>query len=172
MALRTQLRPAPLSSMYMVNSVWKGCLALFFVLSLASLLSSSSNGSGQYQIDRTLGQGKMWLRWTRPERQRFVLGYLWAYHSGFSSGCVTCFESSSTQISTNVETSPLQKCKLQELTYSKDAAYYENEITKYYRANPADYDLPLSWLMQAFSDSENKSPAEIHAAWMRGHSHP
>jgi hypothetical protein len=136
------------------------------------MVSVVANGDSQYEIDRTPGQGKMWLSWSKPERQRFILGYLWAYHSGFSSGCVTYFDNGSTQISLNVEASPLQKCKLHELAYSKNASFYENAITKYYEKYPTDLDLPLSWLMQAFSDTENKSASEVHAAWNRGHSHP
>lgn len=167
MVLKTPLRPSTL-----ITVLLEAGGTLLVIVFLVALLSSSSRSSGQYQTERTAGQGKMWLNWSIPKRQGFVLGYLWGYHSGFSSGCVTYFDSSSTQISTNLETSPLQKCKLQELTYSRDASYYENEITKYYRANPTDYDVPLSWLMQAFSDTENKSAADIHAAWMRGHSHP
>ena len=73
----------------------------------------------------------MWLSWSQPERERFVLGYLWAYHSGFGSGCVTFFDENAAQTSANVDTSPLQKCKLRELEYSKDAGYYERVITEF-----------------------------------------
>jgi hypothetical protein len=172
MVLKTQIKRATLIRFlgHIPRTFSKGVGLGVFVLLL--LVPSSSMSETQYPVDRTPGQGKMWLGWSSPERERFILGYLWAYHSGFSSGCVTYFDSNSARISADVETSPLQKCKLQELAYSKDASYYEREVTKYYETYPKDSDLPLSWLLLAFSDTENKSATETHAAWARGHSHP
>src|SRR5438874_5709579 len=123
MVLKTQIKRATLIRFlgYSPLKVSKGIGLAVFVLAL--MVPVSSMGEKQYPVDRTLGQGKMWLGWSRPERERFILGYLWAYHSGFSSGCVTYFHSSSTKISADVEASPLQKCKLQEHAYSKDATY-------------------------------------------------
>jgi hypothetical protein len=172
MVPKLQTKPSSLITTCRLDILSIGVLTFFVLISLGSLLSSSVNGSERYQIDRTPGQGRMWLSWTKPERQRFILGYLWAYHSGFSSGCVTYFENGSTQISANVEASPLQRCKLQELTYSKDVSYYESQITIYYEKYPTDFDVPLPQLLQAFSDTENRSASEIHAVWLGEHSHP
>jgi hypothetical protein len=47
---------------------------------------------------------------------------------------------------------------LQELSFSKKAADYESQITAFYKAFPVDADLPISRLVQAFSDSERKTP--------------
>jgi len=150
---------------HLARTVSKGTFTLFAFVSLASFVSLPPRCDAQYEIDRTADQRKMWLSWSKPERERFVLGYLWAYHLGFSSGCVTYFDQSGANISTDVETSRLQKCKLQELVYSKDADYYARRITEYYAAYPKDHDLPVSRLMRALSDTEKKDATEIHAMW-------
>jgi hypothetical protein len=125
-----------------------------------------------YVLDRTPAQGKLWLGWAPAERERFVLGYLWAYHLGFTSACRDYFESSPPPTLSSTENSPLQKCMLQELHYSEDVKHYVRRITSFYERFPGDTDLPLSWILQALSDSEGKTPDEIHAAWSRGHEHP
>lgn len=133
---------------------------------------ASSKRHPQYIVDRTAGQGKLWMSWAPGERERFVMGYVWAYYSGFRSGCEAYSEFSAPAAIATLEESPLQKCMLQQLDYSKDANYYQGRITSFYQTYPADSDLPLAWLMQAFSDSEHKTPDEINNAWSDGHRHP
>jgi hypothetical protein len=134
--------------------------------------TSARQSPPSYVLDRTAGQGKLWLGWMPAERQSFILGYLWAYHSGFTSGCRVYFDANPPKTLGSVEQSPLQRCMLQELHYSREASSYEREITGFYEKFPSDSDVPISWLFQAFSDSEHKAPNEIHSAWSHGHSHP
>jgi hypothetical protein len=72
----------------------------------------------------------------------------------------------------NVAESTTQKCKVQELTFSKSIKDYEGLVSRFYEEHPTDLDVPIPWLLQAFSDSENKTPDKIHQAWSQGHSHP
>ena len=134
--------------------------------------TSSSRYHPDYAWDRTGGQGKLWLSWNPERREGFTYGYLWAYHKAFSAACLAYFDASPPPTMTlNLADSPLQRCKLREPDYSKGPDYYEAAITAFYEKYPSDADLPISWLFLAFSDSENKTPEQIHSAWAR-HAHP
>jgi hypothetical protein len=145
---------------------------LLSLMAILLLQTSPTPRHPNYVLDRTPAQGKRWLSWSPDERQRFILGYLWAYHSGFSAACRDYFEISQQKSIGGKTDDLLQECKLQELQYSKDITYYERSITDYYKEFTDDTDLPLAWIIQAFSDSEQKTPADIHAAWSHGHAHP
>ena len=145
---------------------------LIAVVTAALLVQAPNESHANYVLDRTPIQGKTWMSWSEPERERFLLGYLQAYHLGFTSACRNYFEGAPPKTLTSLETSPLQKCMLQELHYSASVTQYERQITDFYNRFPDAHEEPLSWLIQAFSDSERKTPEEIHAAWSRGHAHP
>jgi len=136
------------------------------------LLVFCEASSGQYHPpyvhDPTPAEGKLWLSWSLERRQGFTRGYLWAYGATFSQACVAYFDASPPKAMTlDLAQSPLQKCMLRELNYSKDPDYYETQITAYYRRYPTDLDVPIIWLFQAFCDSENKTPEQMHSAWAR-----
>ncbi len=146
------------------------------LLVLASLgilcQSSSSQYHPDYVWDRTGGQGKLWLSWSPERRQGFAYGYLWAYHKAFRAACAAYFNASPPpEMTLNLADSPLQKCNLREPDYSKGPDYYQTAITAFYEKYPTDTDVPIAWLFLAFSDSENKSPEQIHRAWAK-HDHP
>lgn len=124
-----------------------------------------------YVWDRTGGQGKVWLSWSPERRQGFVEGYGSGYDSGYGQACLVYFTVSPARPMHLGEDTSLQKCKERELGYSKGVDYYAGQITAYYEKYPTNVDLPIVWLFQAFSDSENKSLEEIHQAWTR-HEHP
>lgn len=147
--------------------------SLSLILFAALLLQSGAKQNHpNYVLDRTPAQGKLWLSWSTSEREKFILGYLWAYHRGFSSACQDYFEASPPKTLDNVKNSPLQKCMLQELHYSQSVTYYERRITGFYGKFPDAADESLSWLIQAFSDSEGQTDDELLAARSRGHAHP
>lgn len=126
----------------------------------------------RYEHDRTGGQGRMWLGWSAQQQHSFVFGYLHGYQLGFNSACLAYFEATPPKTGFNLGNSPLQKCKLQQLDFSKDVEYYAEQISTFYKRIPADDGVPVSWLIQAFSDSESKTLEEIDAAWSNHHSHP
>lgn len=105
----------------------------------------------------------MWLDWTPNERHSFVLGYIWAYHEGFHSGCREYFDSNPPKVIEDLQRSPLQKCMLRELRYSRPVRFYETKITQFYNQFPGDSDVPLARLLEAFSDTKHKSAQEVHA---------
>lgn len=146
---------------------------LLFV-SLGVLLQGwPPNYHPNYVWDRTGGQGKLWLSWSPERRQGFSGGYLWAYDVGFRQACLAYFTASPPKSMTlDLKDSPLQKCAVRELQYSKGPDRYAALITDYYEKYPDDVDLPITWLFQAFSEQENKSPEEIHRAWSNHHHHP
>jgi hypothetical protein len=146
---------------------------LWVLVSLNVLFQTSpSQYHPDYIWDRTGGQGKLWLSWSPERRQGFSRGYLWAYHVGFRQACVAYFEANPPEgFHTLLEDSPDHKCMLRELHYSKGPDDYAAQVTTFYEKYPADVDLPIAWLFQAFSDSENKGPEEIHRAWSK-HAHP
>ena len=134
--------------------------------------TSSSSYRPAYVWDRTRGQGKLWLSWSPERRLGFTQGYLWAYHKGFREACVVYFDTSPPPTIILGEETPLQKCNVRELHYPYIFDHNEAKITAYYEKYPSDVDLPITWLFQAFSDSENKTPEEIHSAWAHSHNHP
>jgi len=140
-------------------------------LAMLFLESATIRQRPDYVHDRTAGQGKVWLAWAPSERERFLFGYLQGYNAGFASGCRKYFDANP-PVSINLKDSPLQACMLQRPQYSKDIKEYTSQITSYYQEFPGDKDVPIVWLLQAFSDSENKTLQEIHKAWSEGHSHP
>lgn len=148
------------------------CAAVVTVLVLFFLQTSNIQKQADYVHDRTAGEGKLWLSWTPDERERFLFGYLKGYGAGFASGCHRYFAASPPKVISGLSDSPLQRCMLQELSFSKKISEYEAQITVFYKTFPADTDLPVSWLAQAFSDSEKKTPDEIHEAWSHGNAHP
>lgn len=121
-----------------------------------------------YPIDRAPGQGQLWLGRTKMEKQQFVSGYLRGFELGFKSGCVTYFDVNPPQ-AFPLDKSPLQKCNMKQLTYSKGVDFYANQITTFYETFPSDTDASLPWLLRAFADSENKTLQDIDAVWARGH---
>jgi len=141
-------------------------------LRILLLLVVCQASSGQYHppyvVQRTRGDGKLWLGWNLERRQGFAQGYLWAYGPTFQRACLAYYDATPPETSTlDLDQSPLQKCMLGRLNYSKPADYYEAQITAYYKRYPTDVDLPIVWLFQAFSDSENKTPEHMHSAWER-----
>ncbi len=146
--------------------------ALRFLVLLAVCQVSSGQYHPPYMRDPTPGQGKLWLSWSVERRRGFTLGYLWGYGPAFRQACVAYFHANPPKTMTlDLTQSPLQKCMLCRLNYSKSADYYEAQITAYYKRYPTDLDLPIIWLFQAFCDSENKTPEQMHSAWAR-HTHP
>jgi hypothetical protein len=146
--------------------------AVVTVLVLFSMQTATMQKQADYVHDRTAGEGKLWLSWTPDEREKFLFGYLKGYGAGFPSGCRRYFAANPPKVISGLSDSPLQSCMLQELSFSKKAADYESQITAFYKSFPVDADLPISWLVQAFSDSERKTPDEIHEAWSHGNAHP
>ena len=123
-----------------------------------------------YVHERMRGEGKLWLGWSPEERVGFTRGYLWSYHMAYGQACLVSFELAPAQPSElrSLEDSPLQQCMLRELHYSKHSDYYTAKITAFYQKYPTDLDVPIPWLFLAFSDSENKTPEQIHLAWAHG----
>jgi uncharacterized membrane protein YdfJ with MMPL/SSD domain len=49
----------------------------------------------------------------------------------------------------------VDKCRQRNPRYSKNLTDYVDEITQYYRTYPDDWNVPLSDLLEAFSDSRH-----------------
>ncbi len=147
------------------------------VLLTILLLSFCLRDSGiqkhpHYDHDMMGGQGRMWLGWSAQQQKSFVFGYLWGYQLGFNSACLAYDEATPPKSGFSLNNRPLHKCKLQQLDFSKDVEYYAEQISTFYKRFPTDDDVPVSWLVQAFSDSEGKTLEEIDAAWSNHHAHP
>lgn len=139
---------------------------IVFILLFFSLHGERTRITDRPPSKRTASNpGKMWLSWTPNQRDSFILGYLWAYHDGFHSGCREYFDSNPPKVIVDLQHSPLQKCILQELRYSHAVAFYETEITQFYKQFPDDSEVPLPRLLQAFSDSRHESAQQIHTHW-------
>jgi hypothetical protein len=125
-----------------------------------------------YPVPRTSGEGRAWLGWNAEQRERFVAGFLSAYEIAFRSGCLEYSFADPPKDALDLDKSPLQKCMLQQLSFSRLPDYYEHEITSFYEKFPSDSDIPTSWLILALSDSENKTLEQVHVAWTNGHASP
>jgi hypothetical protein len=115
-----------------------------------------------YPIERSPGQGTLWLSLTEPQKQQFVLGYLKGFQLGFRSGCITYFDVNPPK-AFSLDKSPLERCTTEQLSYSNGVEYYTNQITAFYKRYPGDGDVSLPWLLRAFSDSEQKTLQDIDA---------
>jgi hypothetical protein len=125
-----------------------------------------------YPEPRTSGEGRAWLARNSQQRETFVSGFLEAYTLGFRAGCLQYSFVDPSGVVLDLNKSLLQKCMLQQLSFGKPANEYVDAITSFYDRFPADSDLPTSWLILAFSDSENKTPEQIDVAWRAGHRQP
>ena len=148
------------------------CKILLLSLSLIAcgFQSPLPKGHAEYHHYTSPLDGRTWVNWTSDQQHTFLIGYLEGYHLGFGSACVADFDASP-QTTFKLNDSPLQKCKTQELSFSKGLNLAE-EMTTFYKKFPTDVELPIAWLVQAFSDSEHKTLEEVHTAWANGHSHP
>ncbi len=144
-------------------------VAMFTVLAAQTLAPRKKDVI--YPTPRTSGEGRIWLGWNAEQRVSFVTGFLSAYAIAFRSGCLEYSFADPPKDALDLNKSPLQKCMLQQLSFSKLPDNYAREIASYYEQFPSDIDLPTSWLILAFSDSENKSFEHIHEAWTR-HANP
>jgi hypothetical protein len=142
---------------------------MFTVLAAQTLASRKKDVI--YPTPRTSGEGLTWLGWNAEQRVNFVTGFLSAYEIALRSGCLEYFAADPPQDALDLNKSPLQKCMLQRPNFSKLPDNYAREITSYYEQFPSDSDLLTSWLILAFSDSENKSFEHVHGAWTR-HANP
>lgn len=146
---------------------------LLAVLTCTVCLQASGPQARPYYFhDRSVGEGQLWLSWIESQRESFVFGYLRGYQTGFTSACLVYSEAAPKNDILDLNHSPLQKCKLQQLVFSKTPNQYAQQITIFYEKYPSDGDVPVFWLIQAFSDSEKKTAEEVHAAWSNQHGHP
>ena len=119
-----------------------------------------------YVWDRRGGQGKEWLNWSRERRRGYAYGYLTGYHVAFGAACVAYADASPpATLPADLEDVPEQKCIERRPNYNHGTDYYEEAITNYYKKYPSDLDLPTAWLFLGFSESEHKSPEDMHRAW-------
>jgi len=123
-------------------------------------------------IPKTSGEGRTWLGWNAEQRVNFVAGFLSAYQIAFPAGCLEYSFAEPLKNALDLDKSPLQKCMLQQLSFSNLPDNYAREITSFYERFPSDSDIPASWLILASSDAENKLLDQVHAAWASGHASP
>jgi hypothetical protein len=148
-------------------------LLLSLSLIASSFQDSPPKGHAQYSHYTSTLDGRTWVNWTSNQRQTFVTGYLEGYNLGFGAACIADFDALPQKLTgLNLADSPLQKCMTQQLQFSKGSSHYAEEITTFYEKFTSDAELPVAWLVQAFSDSEHKTLEEVHTAWANGHSHP
>jgi hypothetical protein len=147
---------------------------LFLGVSLLALTAQNPvvEKDVRYPIPRSTGEGQRWLSWSADQRQSFISGFLTGYTVGFRTGCTEYSFADPPKDGLDLNKSPLQKCMIQELDYSKMPKDYAIRITAFYERYPADADVPTTWLVLALSDSEHKSFEEIHTAWADGHRSP
>jgi hypothetical protein len=145
-------------------------VAMLFSLSAQALVPNKKHVI--YPIPRTSGEGHTWLGWNAERRESFVAGFLSAYKLVFRTGCLEYSFADPPKDALDLDKSPLQHCMLQQLSFSKLPDDYAREITSFYERYPSDSNIPTSWLILAFSDSENKTFEQVHAAWTNGHASP
>lgn len=143
--------------------------ATFLTLTLQNPVSQKH---ARYPIARSTGDGQRWLSWSADQRQTFISGFLAGYALGFRTGCTEYSFADPPPDALDLSKSPLQKCMLQQLDYSKMPKDYAGQISTFYERYPSDLNVPTTWIVLALSDSENKSLDEIHAAWADGHRSP
>jgi len=137
----------------------------FFIgaLGVAALMTLGSAQDRIRTVTTGAAQGAVWLGWDRNARIGFVRGYLSGIHVGYRDGC---FASSDKDARATTLRSPLDspfaQCLDKALRFSKEPDYYEEEITRFYATYKSDVGLSLDELLRLLSDSENKTPEEIH----------
>jgi hypothetical protein len=120
-------------------------LVLLAIISLLAAQTLAPNKKDAiYPITRTSGEGHTWLGWNAEQRVNFVTGFLSAYAIAFRSGCLEYSFADPPKDALDLNKSPLQKCMLQQLSFSKLPDNYAREITSYYERFPSDSDLPTS----------------------------
>jgi hypothetical protein len=147
-------------------------IAVAIIFSLSAQTLAPKKKDVIYPIPKTSGEGHTWMGWNSERRENFVIGFLSAYQIAFRTGCLEYSFADPPKDALDLEKSPLQKCMLQQLSFSKLPEYYAREITSFYERYPSDSDVPTSWLILAFSDSENKTFEQVHAGWTSGHASP
>ena len=145
-------------------------IAMLFSLSAQTLAPKKKDVI--YPIPKTSGEGQTWLGWNVEQRENFVAGFLSAYEIAFRTGCLEYSFADPPKDAFDLAKSPLQQCMLQQLSFSKLPGHYVREITSFYESYPSDSNIPTSWLILAFSDSENKTFEQVHTAWTNGHASP
>jgi hypothetical protein len=137
----------------------------FFVgaLGVAVLITLAGAQNRIRTVTTGAPQGAAWVRWDRSARIGFVRGYLSGIHVGYRDGCFLSNDknASPTALRSTLD-SPFAQCLDKALRFSKEPDYYETEVSRFYLTYKSDIGLPLDELLRFLSDSENKTPEEIH----------
>jgi hypothetical protein len=143
--------------------------ALLICLCLPLVLESQQP-TRVFPNDRSVGEGKMWIKWDKSQRLGFIRGYNSGLDRGYHNGCLTVYEAASPSSGeldqskkTNRSTSGLQECMSKQPLFSKEAAHYETQITNFYETYPQDQDLPIRQFFSHLADSSSETLEQIHS---------
>jgi len=131
-------------------------LAWSLLLSIPILIPSRN-----YAAATAPTEGGSWLEWGEETRYEYVKGYVTAYQRGFYEACGVAVSLRSQTTGSN-ELS-VDNCRQTIPRYSKNLGDYVDEITQYYRTYPDDWNVALSELLEAFSDSRHLTLEQTHA---------
>jgi hypothetical protein len=108
------------------------------------------------------GEGDEWLSKASEARLGFVSGYIIGMSRGFADGCDT-YRRIAPQVSRGLRDDLFGKClNSSDRGFSRPADLYEKRITEFYSSFPSDRRIPFEKVLKALSDSENKTPEQMH----------
>ena len=102
------------------------------LVGLAAILAALTVGAMPLAGQRDCCQGDWWLRWTRAQRETYVLGYTTGYYHGFRNGCSTGTKNWPVEV-TSLDSQPYDKCIKGQKTFGAQTDQLVDSITEFYK---------------------------------------
>lgn len=117
------------------------------------------DGTTRFTETRTISERKVWLSWSKAEREKFVLGYLAGRDDGTREGC---FASGVEDPAPCFTTVFKRETWFHALFSQDDVARFEREITSFYSRHPEDDDVPIPYVISYVTGPKQMTAEQVY----------